>query len=68
MVQTTRSEINSEGAPQLVLTDFVHQLEPPVDGQVKPDLDNTVKTLFYWAMDLDIPHGPRLVFFFNQFF
>ena len=25
-----------------------------------PDLDNTVKTLFFWAMDLDIPHGPRL--------
>ena len=25
-----------------------------------PDLDNTVKSLFYWAMDLDIPHGPRL--------
>ena len=25
-----------------------------------PDLDNTVKSLFFWAMDLDIPHGPRL--------
>ena len=25
-----------------------------------PDLDNTVKTLFFWAMDLEIPHGPRL--------
>ena len=26
-----------------------------------PDLDNTVKTLFYWAMDLDIrmAHGWR---------
>ena len=27
----------------------------------EPALDNTVKTLFFWAMDLDIPHGPRLV-------
>ena len=36
---------------QLPAADTVHPL---------PDLDNTVKTLFYWAMDLDIPHGPRL--------
>ena len=29
-------------------------------GHPLPDLDNTVKSLFFWAMDLDIPHGPRL--------
>ena len=47
---------------QLPNPDLVDQL-PPSDDKVLhslPDLDNTVKTLFYWAMDLDIPHGPRL--------
>ena len=36
------------------------QLSPPIKEHSLPELDNTVKTLFYWAMDLDIPHGPRL--------
>ena len=54
----------NEGAwdGQLPNPDLVDQL-PPSDDKVLhslPDLDNTVKTLFYWAMDLDIPHGPRL--------
>ena len=43
---------------QLAHADLVDQLPPPTHPL--PDLDNTVKTLFYWAMDLDIPHGPRL--------
>ena len=43
---------------QLVHADLVDQLPPPTHPL--PDLDNTVKTLFFWAMDLDIPHGPRL--------
>ena len=43
---------------QLPHADLVDQL-PPAQYPL-PDLDNTVKTLFYWAMDLDIPHGPRL--------
>ena len=51
----------AQKAPQLVLTDLVHQLEPPIEGHVQPDLDNTVKSLFYWAMDLVIPIGPRMV-------
>ena len=51
----------AQKAPQLVLTDLVHQLEPPIEGHVQPDLDNTVKSLFYWSMDLVIPIGPRMV-------
>ena len=49
---------NGDYDGQLVQVDLVHQLPPPIHPL--PDLDNTVKTLFYWAMDLDIPHGPRL--------
>ena len=45
---------------QLPNTDLVDQLPPADTVHPLPDLDNTVKTLFYWAMDLDIPHGPRL--------
>ena len=45
---------------QLPHADLVDQLSPPIKEHSLPELDNTVKTLFYWAMDLDIPHGPRL--------
>ena len=45
---------------QLPNPDLVDQLPAPTEVHPLPDLDNTVKTLFYWAMDLDIPHGPRL--------
>ena len=45
---------------QLPHADLVDQLPPQIKEHSLPDLDNTVKTLFYWAMDLDIPHGPRL--------
>ena len=45
---------------QLPNPDLVDQLPPADTVHPLPDLDNTVKTLFYWAMDLDIPHGPRL--------
>ena len=45
---------------QLVQADLVDQLPPADKVHPLPDLDNTVKSLFYWAMDLDIPHGPRL--------
>ena len=60
---TTAQQIydpENEGAwdGQLPHADLVDQLPPPTHPL--PDLDNTVKTLFYWAMDLDIPHGPRL--------
>ena len=62
---TTAQQIydsENEGAwtGQLPNPDLVDQLPPPVKEHSLPDLDNTVKTLFYWAMDLDIPHGPRL--------
>ena len=52
----------NEGAwtGQLPNPDLVDQLPPADTVHPLPDLDNTVKTLFYWAMDLDIPHGPRL--------
>ena len=45
---------------QLPHADLVDQLPPADKVHPLPDLDNTVKSLFYWAMDLDIPHGPRL--------
>ena len=45
---------------QLPHADLVDQLSPPIKEHSLPELDNTVKTLLYWAMDLDIPHGPRL--------
>ena len=45
---------------QLPHADLVDQFSPPIKEHSLPDLDNTVKTLFYWALDLDIPHGPRL--------
>ena len=62
---TTASQIydpENEGAwdGQLPNPDLVDQLPPADTVHPLPDLDNTVKTLFYWAMDLDIPHGPRL--------
>ena len=64
--ETTAQQIydpENEGAwdGQLPHADLVDQLPPPpIKEHSLPDLDNTVKTLFYWAMDLDIPHGPRL--------
>ena len=62
---TTAQQIydpENEGAwdGQLPQADLVNQLPPADKVHPLPDLDNTVKTLFYWAMDLDIPHGPRL--------
>ena len=46
---------------QLPYADLVHQVPPPAAPEHPlPVPDKTIKTLFYWAMDLDIPHGPRL--------
>ena len=46
---------------QLVAIDLVDQLDPPTPAHLLPIPDNTVKTLFYWAMDLDITQGARMV-------
>ena len=46
---------------QLPHADLVDQLPPAIDTVHPggPDLDNTVKTLFYCGdATLDIPHGP----------
>ena len=52
---------NGEWDRQLPNPDLVAQLDPPTAPEHPlPIPDNTIKTLFYWAMDLDIPHGPRL--------
>ena len=60
MVPELTEERHNEWDLQLPYAGLVHQLSPPIKEHSLPDLDNTVKTLFYWAMDLDIPHGPRL--------
>ena len=46
---------------QLPNPDLVAQLDPPTPEHLRPIPDNTVKTLFYWAMDLDITQGARMV-------
>ena len=46
---------------QLVAIDLVDQLDPPTPEHLRPIPDNTVKSLFYWAMDLDITQGARMV-------
>ena len=46
---------------QLPNPDLVAQLAPPTPEHLRPIPDNTVKTLFYWAMDLDITQGARMV-------
>ena len=50
----------AQKAPQLVLTDLVHQLEPPIDGPEYPlpVPDNTLLTLTEWVYSLDLP-SPR---------
>ena len=47
----------AQKAPQLVLTDLVHQLEPPIDGPEYPlpVPDNTLLTLTEWVYSLDLP-------------
>ena len=37
----------------------MHGVEVVEPQHPQPELDNTVKTLFYWVMDLPIPHGPQ---------
>ena len=49
---TTMSDAES------IAQDLVPAMPP---AHLLPILDNTVKTLFYWAMDLDIPTGRRMV-------
>ena len=47
---------------QLVAIDLVDQLDPPTTPEHPlPIPDNTVRTLFNWAMDLDITQGSRMV-------
>ena len=46
---------------QLPNPDLVDQLDPPTPAHLLPIPDNTVKSLFYWAMDLDITQGARMV-------
>ena len=46
---------------QLPNPDLVAQLDPTTPPVLLPVPDNTVKTLFYWAMDLDITQGARMV-------
>ena len=53
--------IKQEASPMNDVQSLTHDLVPSPPAHQLPIPDNTVKTLFYWAMDLDITQGARML-------